>query len=101
MIYDEEQGKFKIRKEDLKRKVILIKNYETEQELLNAQAGSLSGDNRNLVIPIESFEKYNNFRKKHKKKPLTESQCMVIDVAVMKQERAKEGFDNAQEFFKG
>jgi len=96
----EKDGKFHIKKGDLGRKVILIKNHKDAQELMNVQAGCLSGDNKVLPIPYDSFERYNRFRVKHGRKPLKEEQCMVIDVATMKQERAKEGFDNAQEFFK-
>jgi len=100
MRYDKD-GKFHIKKEDLNRGVILIKNHQSQQELMNVQGGALSAYKNLLPLPEESFEKYNAFRKKHKMKPLTEAECMIIDVSKMKQERAQEDFNKAKEIFKG
>jgi len=77
-------GKVVIDETDLNRRVSLVKNYGTEETLQAVQFASMESAPHSLCIPIESFEKYNNFRVKNKRKPLTMDEVMLIDVEEFK-----------------
>ena len=79
-------GKFHITKNDLKRSVILIKNYKTPGELASIQAGAIDAVESCLPIPIESFDSYNAFRVKNGEEPKTLNDVLIYDVDSMKEE---------------
>jgi len=78
--------KVHIKKDDLHRRVILVKNYESEDELMSVQAGVLDANPEVLVFGHKSFKKYNDFRVKNGGKAKTIEEVTVYDVAKMKEE---------------
>lgn len=80
-------GKFHVKKEDLNRRVILIKNHKDQDELESVQAGIIDAAKNVLPIPESSFEKYNSFRVKNDKKPLKIEDVEVYDIDEIKKNR--------------
>jgi len=81
------KGKVHIKKEDLNRRVILVKNYKDEDELNSVRAGVMDAAPGVLVIPVSSLKKLNDFRLKNRRLPLLQSDLAFVDVEVLKKER--------------
>lgn len=87
-----ENGKVIINKKDLNRKVVLIRNHNSEVELQAAQFAVGQSSPGSIAIPESSFKKYNDFRYDNKHDRLTLNQVMIVDV------RKAEQDDNFEKF---
>ena len=83
------KGKVIIRKEDLTRKVALIANHESEEELQGMQLTVMESSLGCIAIPIASFKAYNSFRVKNKMKPKKVKDCLFIDLLKIREEENK------------
>lgn len=89
-----EKGKIKINKNDLKRKVVVIRNHATDVELQSAQFAAMEAIQGCLAIPESSFKKYNDFRYENKMERLPIDRVLVIDVRIAEQQENFEKFNN-------
>jgi len=87
-------GKIIIDKKDLNRKVVVIKNYNSEVELQSAQFSSMQAIPGCIAIPESSFERYNKFRVKNKRKRLSLLDVIVVDV---REEEQQHNFEKISE----
>jgi len=86
-----EDGKIIIDKNDLNRKVILVRNAKSEEELNLTQVSAMTHSPKALVIKEESFKKYNDFRVQNKLKRIRKDQVLILDLRKFEQE---ENFEN-------
>jgi len=67
--------------EDLKRKVVLIKNYRSEEELQTGQVAIMEAVPGCIAVSINSFDTLNRFRKNKGFKELVLEETMVVDMS--------------------
>ena len=69
-----------IEESDLKKRVILIKNTDSEDEFRKYQLAALQSAKRVIVIKEDSFDSYNKFRVRKRLKPIDIENVLIVDV---------------------
>lgn len=81
-----ENGKVIISKKDLDKRVVVIKNHNSETELQAARFSAMQAIPGCIAIPLDKFRKYNDFRYDNKYDTLSLEEVMVVDVRAAEQE---------------
>lgn len=78
--------KIMITKRDLKRRVVLVRGIEFNEQMAGARDACRKITPDAIVIKEESFEKYNEFRKKFNRKPLTLDDVELVDLTIKEED---------------
>jgi len=79
-------NKLILKKEDLKRRVVLIRGVESEEQMAGARGACKKIAPDAVVIKEESLPKYNRFRVKNGKKTLLNTDVLLVDLTIKEED---------------
>jgi len=79
-------NKLILTKKDLKRRLVIVKGIEFEEQMAGARDACKSIAPDAVVIKEESLDDYNKFRTKNGRKPLPESEILMVDLTIKEED---------------